>query len=84
MKQDRLSFISCIIDDGLCFVQPILAKDSVVGHASSTEIGQAAHTMLQACVIERGMGGLAFNLGKSEYHVISPLAFRHRLARIGL
>lgn len=45
-----------------------MAGDSIVGHASSSEVGQAAYTMLQTCVIERGMGGLAFNLGKSVYH----------------
>ena len=51
-------------DDGLCFVQTILKKGALFGHASSTEIGQAAFTMLQVCVVERGMGGLAFNLGE--------------------
>lgn len=50
--------------DGLCFVQPILKKDAISGYATSTEIGQAAFTMLQTCVIERGMGGMAFNIGE--------------------
>ncbi|CAD6589690.1 MAG: hypothetical protein ASARMPRED_004173 [Alectoria sarmentosa] len=49
--------------DGLCFVQLLLKKDAVSGRATSTEIGQAAFTLLQTCVIERGMGGMAFNIG---------------------
>ncbi|CAF9924440.1 hypothetical protein IMSHALPRED_006196 [Imshaugia aleurites] len=34
-----------------------------VGRASSYEIGQAAYTMLQTCVVERGMGGMAYDIG---------------------
>lgn len=55
---------SDVAGDGLCFVQPILKKDAISGYATSTEIGQAAFTMLQTCVIERGMGGMAFNIGE--------------------
>lgn len=50
--------------DGLCFVQPVLKQDAIFGHASPSEIGQAACTMLQTCVIERGMGGMAMNIGE--------------------
>ena len=53
-----------ITDDGLCFVQPVLKEGAVSGRASGTEIGEAAATMLQACVVERGMGGIAFNIGE--------------------
>ncbi|CAF9905584.1 MAG: hypothetical protein ALECFALPRED_001037 [Alectoria fallacina] len=49
--------------DGLCFVQPVLKKDAVIGRATSTEIGQAAFTLLQTCVVERGMGGMAYDIG---------------------
>lgn len=67
---------SCVADDGLCYVQPILEKGATVGHASSSEVGQAAFTMLQACVVERGIGGEAYNIGKSYDHVMSPSIFR--------
>jgi len=53
-------------------VQPILEKGTTVGHASPSEVGQAAFTMLQACVVERGIGGEAYNIGKSYDHVMSP------------
>lgn len=47
-------------------MQPFLKEGATIGHASSTEIGQAAFTMLQACVVERGMGGMALNIGKCQ------------------
>lgn len=50
-------------NDGLCFVQPFLSAGAISGKASATEIGQAALITLQTCVIERGMGGMAFNIG---------------------
>ncbi|KAF6227108.1 hypothetical protein HO133_008549 [Letharia lupina] len=50
-------------NDGLCFVQPVLSAGAISGKASPTEIGQAALVTLQTCVIERGMGGMAFNIG---------------------
>ena len=34
------------------------------GRASGTEIGQAAFTTLQVCVIERGTGGIASKIGE--------------------
>ena len=42
----------------------VLKKDAISGKASPTEIGLAAFTMLQTCVVERGMGGMAFNIGE--------------------
>ena len=50
--------------DGLCFVQPTLKRGAISGHASGTEVGQAAFTLLQTCVIERGMGGVAYKIGE--------------------
>ena len=75
--------------DGLCFVQPLLKEGAIIGHASSQQIGQAAYTMLQACVVERGMGGMAYNIGerstliqlrglKSKFHTTwKPLKWGH-------
>lgn len=53
-----------ITEDGLCFVQPVLTGGAMVGHASGTEVGQAAFTMLQVCVVERGTGGIASRIGE--------------------
>ncbi|KAL9069082.1 MAG: hypothetical protein Q9161_005729 [Pseudevernia consocians] len=50
-------------NDGLCLIQPVLSAGAISGHASPTEVGQAAYTLLQTCVIERGTGGMAFNIG---------------------
>lgn len=51
--------------DGFCFVQPLLLRGAVTGHASSTEIGQAAYALYQRCVVEKGIGGIAANIGTS-------------------
>lgn len=53
-----------MVDDGVCFLQPLLAKGAVIGHASATEIFRAGAQILQTCVIERGMGGLAYDIGE--------------------
>ena len=58
-------------EDGLCFIQPILAQGVDIGHATATQVGTAAYTLLQTCVIERGMGGLALDIGESK-----PVRFR--------
>ena len=50
--------------DGRCFVQPVLAKDAILGHASSTQVGRAAYTLLHRCVIAKGLGGIAASLGE--------------------
>ena len=57
---------SQIADDGLCFLQPLLAAGVVKGQASAVNVGDAGSVMLQACVIERGTGGVAFNIGQSK------------------
>ena len=38
----------------------------MVGRVSPTEILQAGVQLLQACIIERGMGGLAIDLGELD------------------
>ena len=42
----------------------MLAKGAVVGHASSVQVTGVGATLLQTCVIERGVGGMGFNIGK--------------------
>ena len=63
---------STMTDDGVCFVQEILRQGAISGRASATEIGQAAFTLLQACVVERGMGGIAHNIGELSRNSGSP------------
>lgn len=53
-------------DDGLCFIQPVLKQGAVLGHASSTEIGEAGMTLLQTCVVQRGTGGMASDIGEQS------------------
>ncbi|KAL9132616.1 MAG: hypothetical protein Q9175_006206, partial [Cornicularia normoerica] len=54
-------------NDGLCFVQPLLLRGAVTGHASSTQIAQAAYTLLQRCVVEKGVGGIAADIGGDNH-----------------
>ena len=49
--------------DGLCFVQPLLLHGAVTAHASSTQMAQAAYALFQRCVVERGVGGIAVDIG---------------------
>ena len=53
-------------DDGVCFLQPFLARGAVLGHASATDITKAGAQLLQNCVVERGVGGMAYNIGKPD------------------
>ena len=45
-------------------MQPVLAKGKVIGRASFTHIIQAASRLVQSCVVERGMGGIGYDIGK--------------------
>ena len=58
-----LRFLS---NDGLCFVQPLLKPGSETARASSQQMGQAAYTLFQQCVIEKGLGGIAADIGVSS------------------
>ena len=42
----------------------VLKEGAISGKASSTEIGAAGITMPQTCVVERGVGGMAVNIGE--------------------
>ncbi len=52
-------------NDGRCFVQPLLIRGAVTGTISSTQMGQAAYTLFQRCVVEKGLGGIAADVGTS-------------------
>ena len=62
---ERYRFLTYAADDALCFMQPLLEKNAVVGHAAPKEVVGAAAQLLQHCVVERGMGGLAYDIGKT-------------------
>ncbi|KAL2040475.1 hypothetical protein N7G274_006918 [Stereocaulon virgatum] len=49
--------------DGVCFIQVLLKPGKMSGHMSSTELGQAAYTLFEACVVRSGYGGIASNPG---------------------
>ena len=51
--------------NGRCFVQPLLIRGAVTGHISSTQFRQAAYTLFQRCVVEKGLGGIAADTGTS-------------------
>ncbi|KAM0805897.1 hypothetical protein BDR22DRAFT_816768 [Usnea florida] len=48
---------------GLCFLQALLVAGAASGHASSKQVGQAGYVVFQRCVVERGIGGIAENVG---------------------
>lgn len=46
-------------------MQPLLADGAVTAQASSENVSAAAYTMFNTCVVEQGVGGVAFNIGAS-------------------
>ena len=54
-------------DDGLCYGQIVLAEGVAIGHASMTQIARGAYQVLSKCVRERRVGGIASNIGQSQY-----------------
>lgn len=59
-------------------MQPLLLRGAVTGHASSTQLAQAAYALYQRCVVEKGIGGIAVDIGaclisyyKCAYHAAS-------------
>lgn len=68
-----------VSSDGLCFVQPQLLRGAVTGRASSTQIRQAAYTLFERCVIEKGIGGIAADIGACSFSSQSLPEMAHRL-----
>ena len=50
--------------DGRCFVQPMLSIGATSGHISATNVGRAAFTLFDVCVMGYGVGGVATNIGE--------------------
>ena len=48
-------------------MQALLLRGAVKGHASPTQVGQAAYTLFQRCVVDRGVGAIAANIGASLF-----------------
>ena len=46
-------------------MQPLLVSGAVTAQASSAELGAAAYTIFQTCVVDQGVGGLATDIGAS-------------------
>lgn len=44
-------------------MQPVLRPGKQSAQASSEQVGNAAYTLLHECVIKRGVGGIAANIG---------------------
>ena len=53
--------------DGLCFAQPLLLRDTVNGHASSTQMAQAAYALFQRCVVGNGVGRTTADIDTSPF-----------------
>lgn len=49
---------------GRCYVQPVLAEGATIGHAGPSEIGNAADTLFNECVLKHGTGGIAGSIGE--------------------
>ena len=45
-------------------MQPLLAEGAVTGQASPKEVRDAADSLFQHCVLNRGVGGIAGDIGK--------------------
>lgn len=61
----------------MCYVQPILAEGAVTARASPREVGNAAYTLFQECVVKRGMGGIAGDIGQlNPVEILGHLGFK--------
>ena len=47
-------------------MQPLLKPGSETARASSLQVGQAAYTLFQRCVVAKGLGGIAADIGVSS------------------
>ena len=70
-------------NDGLCFVQPLLLRGAVTAHTSVTQMAQAAYTLFQRCVVDKGIGGIAANIGESVFSLILHIVPRPGLETRG-
>ena len=44
-------------------MQPLLLRGATTGHASATEMAQAGYALFQRCVVDKGIGGIAADIG---------------------
>ncbi len=51
-------------DDGRCYVQPILVEGEETARATLNEVGNAAYTVFEECVVKHGTGGIAGDIGE--------------------
>lgn len=68
LKYKRARFANIqtrVVDQALCFFQPILSNSAQTGHLSLNEMRDAAVTLLRQCGAARSEGGLAINIGKA-------------------
>jgi len=61
----RSTLADDVADDGRCYIQPFLTGGATSGRASFTNVSRAASAIIQGCVIPRGVGGTAMNIGAS-------------------
>ncbi|CAF9927366.1 MAG: hypothetical protein ALECFALPRED_003692 [Alectoria fallacina] len=54
-------------NDARCYVQPILTEGAVTARASPREVGEAAYTLFQECVVKRGVGGIVGDIGGDNH-----------------
>ena len=54
------------LEDGFCYIQLVLVDGAASGHASSTQFGTAALTIIRQCVVKYGYGGFASKFGESN------------------
>lgn len=51
------------IDDAICVVQPTLAPNQFIAHASAFNVTEAAREVIRTCVLRRRLGGVATTIG---------------------
>ena len=47
-------------------MQPLLKVGAETARASSKEMGEAGYTLFERCVVEKGLGGIAADIGASS------------------
>lgn len=60
-------------------MQPSLRQGKQSAQASSEQVGNAAYTLMHECVIKRGVGGIAANIGMFETPGVCDNVYSRRL-----
>lgn len=53
----------CLVDATSCLIEPTIYGPATLAHASAHNVSTAARALITGCVIPRGLGGIAQQIG---------------------